>query len=395
MLAEWGVSRLYSLVTIVSNMYTFSNFSLGNWQFVTSVVIAVLLAVPVVSYGQTILRTDDSVTVDAEQVVEGNFYSVGSRVSISGEVIGDWVAAGGSVTGNGIFQDDVLLLAGNVQLHGSTTDDVRIVAGDTVIADYVGGDLAVLGGSVEILSSAVIAGDVLIYANDAVIAGTVGGDIIGRYGSLRIDAPIAGSVDARVNELTLGNRASIEGDLRYESAQEIVRAQDAVVDGDITHREVVTDISVREQMQNAVMPILILIFAALVFFLVQRRRFDAVVEHTIERPLLFSLVGVGITLATPLLIALLFVSVLGSLVGLVVASLYVLILTLGAIFTVPILGLALGRYVLQRPQIDLLSLGLGALVLYALMIVPVIGIPIVLVVMFVTIGGIATWLYQR
>lgn len=360
-----------------------------------SVMMLVTLLFPLFVHGQTVLRTDETVSVDADEVVEGNFYSIGSRISVSGEVTEDWIAAGGSVTGNGQFLKDVLLAAGNVQMHGSTTDDLRIISGDAVIADYVGGDVVVVGGTVEILSSATIEGDVLIYANDVVIAGSVGGDVIGRYGSLRIDSVVDGSLDVYARELTLGNQANVMGDIVYESPQELRRAQDATVEGDITYREVIAGISVRDRIQNAVMPMLILVFSTLTFFLIQRRRFEAVVEHTIERPILFSLVGVGITLVTPVLIVLLFASVLGSLIGVVVASLYLFLLTVGAVLAVPFLGLFLSRYALQRSKIDLLSIGVGAIVLYGLLIIPFIGISVALVILFVTVGGLATWLYQR
>ena len=353
------------------------------------------LVIPLFAYGQTILRTDETVTVDKDQVVEGNFYSVGSRVSVSGEVTGDWIAAGANVTGNGQYLQDVLLFAANAQMHGSTSDDLRIVAGDAVIADYVGGDLAVLGGAVEILSSATIEGDVLMYASSVVIAGSVGGDIMGRYGVLRIDGPVGGSLDVYASELTLGNKAAVEGGVTYESPRELIRAQDSVVEGDIIHREVTTQVTVSDRLQNALMPMLILVFATLTIFLIQRRRFDAVVEHTVERPLLVSLIGVLIIIGTPLLAVLLFASVLGALVGVVVVSFYILLLALGAILTVPVLGLLIGRYVLKRNRLDLLTIFTGAVAMFILLMVPIIGMALALVVLFVTVGGLATWLYQR
>ena len=350
---------------------------------------------PFVSYGQTVLRTDETVTVDSDQIVEGNFYSVGSRVSISGEVTGDWIAAGAHVTGNGQYHQDVLLIAANAQMHGSTTDDLRIVAGDVVIADYVGGDLAVLGGTVEILSSAIIEGDVLMYASNVVIAGSVGGDVLGRYGTLRIDGPVGGSLDVYANDLTLGNKAVVEGNITYESLRQMTRAQDSVVEGDVIYREITTSVTMGDRLQNLLIPMLVVVFAALTFFLIQRRRFDAVVEHIVERPLLVSLIGVLIILGTPLLVVIMFASVLGALVGAAVFSLYILLLTMGAILTVPVLGRLVGRYILKRDQLDLLTIFSGAVALFILLMIPVFGLALALVVLFVTVGGFATWLYQR
>lgn len=354
-----------------------------------------ILLTPLFVAAQTVVRVDDSVSVDTDQVVEGDLYSFGSRVRVLGEVTGDWIAAGANVTGSGEFKDDVLVIADTVQINGSTTENVRIVAREVVIAGYVGGNVAVLGGTVEILSSAEIAGDVLMFANNTVITGSVGGDILGRYGVLRIDGPVGGDVDIRVQELLLGSRAEIQGAVTYKSPQELTRAQDAVVEGDVSYREVAVEFSWQDQVQTAVTPVLILVFATLFFFLVQRRRFDAVIEHTLERPFVFSVIGFVLVLTTPLLITLLLVSVLGALIGIVLAGLYVTIVVLGLLLTIPIIGGLLSRWLFSRQETDLLSLGLGAVSVYLLLVIPVFGLPLFLVLLFIGIGGLTTWLYQR
>ncbi len=354
-----------------------------------------LLVIPYFASAQTVLRTEDTVSVATDQVVDGDFYSFGSRIRVLGEVTGDWIAVGADVSGSGEFQDDIFLLADSAQVNGSTTNSVRAVGREVVIAGYVGGNLAIIGGSVEILSSAQIEGDVLMFANDVTVSGPVDGDILGRYGSLRIDSSVGGDVDIRVQELTLGNQTSIAGSLTYESPRELVRAQDAIVEGDIGYREITSEFSWQEQVQSALMPTLVLIFATLTFFLIQRRRFDAVVEHTLERPLLFSLIGLIFMLLAPPLIFIFLASILGSVVGLALAGLYLLLVVLAVILTIPVLGAFICRAALGRAQIDLLTLCLGALVVYGLFIVPFIGIPAFLVVLFITLGGFVTWLYQR
>ena len=357
--------------------------------------IILLLLLPYVVSAQTVLRVKETVSVETAEAVEGDFYSFGSRIRVLGDVTGDWIAAGANVTGNGDFGDDIIILADTAQLNGSTTNSVRIVGREVVIAGYVGGNLAVLGGSVEILSSAEIAGDILMFASDVTINGPVGGSLLGRYGSLRIDSSVAGDVDIRVQELTLGNNAQLAGSLTYESPQELRQAQDAVVSGDIQYVQITSTFSWQEQIQRALMPSLVLVFAALAFFLVQRRRFDVVVEHSLERPLLFSLVGLIFVLLIPPLIILLLASVLGSLVGLALAGLYLLLIVIGAVLVIPISGALVSRLLFKRNQIDLLTLGLGSVLVYCLFVLPVFGVTAFVVLLFISVGGLATWLYQR
>ena len=354
-----------------------------------------LFVVPITVDGQIIFRSGESVGVDKEEYVDGNFYSAGSRVNISGEIIGDWVGLGGSVTGNGTFLQDVLVAGANVNIHGSTTQDVRIVGGEVVIADYIGGDLAILAGSVDVLSSAFVAGDILIYSTDVTIAGDVGGSVFGRYGRLRIDGDIGGDVDIHVNELVLGNKTKVAGNINYKSIQELTRAQDAQVEGNINYVEDVRESSYAIYARQLLTPVLIILFASLSLFLLQKRRLVSVVNHTLDKPLLFSLIGVSVVLVTPFIAILLILSVLGSLLGLVLLSLYMFLIFLSIILAIPVLGLLFSKHILGRPNIDIISIGCGALIFYAILLLPVMGPALALSIIFITLGGVTNWFYQR
>ncbi len=367
-----------------------------RWYAYFPAIVALLASVfPFFAEAQIVVRTGENISVNSEQVVEGNFYSLGSGVAVSGEVTGDWLAAGGKVTGNGEYGEDVMILAGTANLHGSTTGDVRIVAGDAVIADFVGGNLTVMAGSVKVLSSATITGDILMYSGDVEIEGTVGGSILGRASRLRVDNQVGGDIDVTVQSITLGNRAVIEGSVLYTSVAELVRAQDAEVVGSVTKREAAPNVSYRDMAQNLLTPLLLVLFTSLTFFLLVRRRFASVVSLTAARPLFMGMIGAAVVLATPFVITLFIVSILGSLLGVILLTLYVLLIVLGIAISGPLLGVLVGTYGFKRPQLDLLSIGLGCVGLYLLVLIPYLGILLVLMLVFVSIGGLCVRLYDQ
>ncbi|MDA8597202.1 hypothetical protein N9L26_02590, partial [Candidatus Pacebacteria bacterium] len=244
-------------------MMSKNNYLYQLSSFVALAVIALFLFAPVSASAETVLRISDSISLAADQTVEDDFYGIAGLygpVSLSGSVEGDAYVFGSSVTINGPVDGDLAAAWGAVQVHASVTDDVRIFGGEVTIAEYVGGDVFVYGGSLNVLSSAEIAGDVFYYDilnGAAEINGTVGGSIFGNMHSLRVDGAVGGSIDVVVDELVLGERADVTENVTYTSAADLVRAQNAVVAGEIIRNDApVIPVNTRE----ALVPLLMYAF---------------------------------------------------------------------------------------------------------------------------------------
>lgn len=304
---------------------------------ITFAIILLTTALPTASSAETVLRTGNSVSVETDQVVENDFYAAGSGVSMSGEVKGDMYATGGSVTTNGSIEADLSVLSGTVQVHGDVGDDVRIVAGEVVIADHVGGDVFVIASTLKILSSATIDGDVFFYGNDAEISGPVAGSVMGTSNSLRIDSTVGKNVDVVVAQsFTLGDRASVSGNVSYESISDVTRAQNAVVQGEVvknSHQVVTNPVNFRWTL----VPFLVILFTTLCLYLFFRKPLVTLMATINAEPARAGLIGLGMLLVAPVVSLLLTVTVLGSIVGVVgfltLAIMYLVSLSLLAVLT--------------------------------------------------------------
>jgi len=282
------------------------------------------LLFPILADATTIKRTGSNVSLASDEVVEGNFYAVGNDVSITGEIQGDAIIMGGTVTSVGTVAEDSLIVAGTVSLGGSTTDDVRIVAGEVIVSGAVGGSLSIVGGSVTILSTATIAGDVMIYGGKVVVEGQIEGFLYGTSDSLRIDGTVVSGVDVTTQNIQLGSRSAVEGNITYVSNNEIIRASDAQVGGTIV-RNSPPNIKETFSFQSFVINFFILLFTVLVFYLVLRPRVERFVaypmfnQHTALRAVLFGFLFLFIPVAIVVLMA----SILGALVGVILLLLYI------------------------------------------------------------------------
>ncbi len=354
--------------------------------------VLLLLAVPTLTFASSVLRTGDSVNVAADQAVEGDFYGLANTLAISGEVTDDLLIAGSGVTVNGPIGADFAALAGSVDVGGVVGDDARIVAGEVTITGEVLGDLVVLAGSLKVLSTAKISGDILFFGSEAEISGEVGKSILGTSERLRIDGKVKGDVDVTTSSLTLGDRTEVLGMVKYVSSAELVRSQNARVAGKVVQNQPL--LVEAGGLKSFAVPLLILLFAALVWYLLFRRLLEKVATQATTYPVRNMLIGFALFFLIPIAIGILIVSTLGSLLGISLLFIYFSILFIA----VTIMGVVTGAYLLKllpnQKSITIPVILGGTIVSFILAFIPIIGPVVLFMLLFVTLGAFTTHLYR-
>ena len=357
-----------------------------------SLLLVTILALPSMVFASSVLRTGESVTITAQQSVEGDFYGLSNAIAISGAVTGDLLLAGTNITVNGNVGSDLAALGGGVTIEGVVGDDARIVAGDVTITGEVQGDLVVVAGSLTVLSTASIDGDIIFFGTSADIAGTVGKSIFGTSEKIRVDGKVGGDIDIKTAGLVLGEQADVTGLVKYTSVNEIVRAQNARVAGAVVKNDpVMADVN---EAKNILIPLLVVLFAALVWFLFFKRLLTSVVTLSSKHTLRSMLIGFGLFFLVPIAVGILIMSTLGSLLGLTLFFAYFVLIFV----TVSILGITLGAYIAllstKKETISIPYIVLGTATVVALVLVPVVGPIVLLAAFFVTLGAVSTHLYR-
>lgn len=347
-----------------------------------------------VASADTVVRTGESVSIANDQIIEGDFYSAAGKVHISGEVTEDVIVAAGQATINGPVGNNAFLIAGRAEVHGTVGDDLRIIAGEITLAEPVMGDVLVIGGTVNILSTASISGDLLIFAGDVVIEGSVGGDVFGTAGNLRIDAPVTGDVDVRVERLTIADNARVEGMVRYVSNEVAVKTLHATVAGDLVRSDPVLPTG-STNVKMLLMPVLLLLFSVLIWYLISRRTLNLVVERALVKSPRPIFLGLAALLFTPIVILFSFVSMIGTLVGFAVLFGYLLMIVLSIASIPAVFGqLLMGAFSKSAPSSSLLSLIAGVVAIALLLLLPVIGLIALIIVMVIAQGAIVDLLVR-
>jgi len=308
-------------------------------KLVLATVLGLFLVMPVAAAEATsVVRTGDTVSVENDQKIEGDFYSMANILNVSGEIMGDVASVGRKLTLNGTVSGDALLAGESVDVHGAVGDDVRVIGGDVVIAKPITGDLFVVAGSVTVLSTASVGGDIIVYAGEVDISGSVGGNVLGQVDQLRIDAPVKGSIDVAVRDFALGDKTDIAGTVKYESIATLERSPNAKIAGDVTRNDPVQEEEKSASYKAFLVPVLMLLFATLVWYLVAKSLLEKIVARALVRGIRPALTGFIFIIAAPVVFLVLLVSLLGTLVGAAALVAYLLAILLAIFSTGAVLG---------------------------------------------------------
>lgn len=352
----------------------------------------VLLALPSLTFASSVMRTGDNVSVATGQAVEGDFYSAASKIIISGDIVEDLLVLGGTLNINGQVGKDLTAVAGDVDISGTVGDDVRVVAGQVTISGEILGDLVVLADTLTVLSTAKVSGDILFFGTRAEISGEVGKSIFGTSEMLRVDAVVNGDIDVKTSELTLGERTDVTGMVKYTSVREVVRAQNARVSGKVLRNE--PAVGEVNTLKPIVIPFLLLIFAALVMYLLFGRLLERVSVQALEFPFRSMLTGFGLLFLTPIAIGILVMSTLGSLIGLVLLFAYFCLMLVAFITSGVVAGAFLMKLANKPSTNTLLTVLLGTTVSFLMLFIPFVGPFLLLGLVFVCMGALTTHLYR-
>lgn len=338
------------------------------------------------------VRTGEMVTIASDQSVEGDFYGFGNSVAISGKVKEDLLLLAGTLTLNGEFGADIAAVGGNIDLHGDVADDVRLVGGTVTIAGEIKGNLVVVAGELNVLSTARIEGDLMFFGGSAEISGYVGKDVLGSSEKIRIDGEVNGGVDVATGQLVLGDRAEVKNNVSYTSATELVRAQDAKVQGKIVRSDApVVEVN---NAKDILIPFLITLFSALVWFLLFKRFVNNLAQASLVSPFRKFAIGFGVMFLMPISALILFISTLGSIIGVTLVFVYFVLIFVALTLMGVVTGSYLSKVIAYGDRSSIFYVALGVLVNHLMIYVPVVGPIVLIAVLTITIGAITERFYS-
>lgn len=348
---------------------------------------------PAVTHAGPVIRTGDTVTLKEDQLVKGDLYLLGGSVSSFATVEGDLYAIGAGVTSKGEIEGDYTVIAGTVDIEAKVTDDVRVVGGRVTISEEIKGDLAIFGGDVVLLPGATVDGDVLFYGGSLEVGGPVKGSILAKGERVRVDAEVSGDVTATAyTSLTFGSHANVKGGVTYRSPHEMIRAIESVIVGNVTRQDS-SIFNKNDTMSTRVAPFFVLLFTSLALRFIFGRRIDEFLLHTLSSYGVHGVIGFGLLLAVPVATVLLFVSVVGFILGLGVLFFYLTTIIMAAALAPNLAGAFLSKVFHKEASHSMWWTSAGATLIFLASQLPIVGFVMIPLLLSIIAGGIGTKVY--
>lgn len=354
------------------------------------------------AYAAVNFRQGDTVVLGADETIDENYFAAGEYVAVNGIVNGDAYLVGGNVLVDGTVNGDVIAAGGTVTVIGDVTGDVRAAGGQITVSGIVGGNITSLGGQISLEESANLSGSLTAAGGNIAVRTVVPRGLQAAAGNVLLDGTVGGNMVFAGGHLRLGPDSGVGGDLTYVSDEQAVIDPTAGIGGTVSRiappprprfdpevpRRVATMAFVAWEFVSFVTALVIGYLLTLV-----APNFIARVSARLGKGFLAS-VGTGFILALlmPVLALVLFLSVIGIPLSIMVMVLFGLSFYAAKIMAAVFLGSVILRRTLRHERLSG-ALVLGLLVYYLLLVIPVIGF---LIKGILALGGLgALYLEKR
>jgi len=292
----------------------------GHW-------VSLLVATGLAASGPCLAKTLFADSVVVTEALDDDLYAAGGEVRIEGAIAGAAMLAAGSAEVSGDVEGDVTLLGGRIDLGGGVGDDLRAAGGNVQFTGFITDEAVIAGGTVTVGPESAIGGRTWIAAGTADLAGQMGSDLRVLAGTVVISGQVAGNVEITAREIRLEPGAVIGGDLIWRSSQPPTIAEDAQILGEVRAAggpvvENLVDGSAERVAGGWALGIAVAAAALVLLWFAPQlvTRTAGVFQAAPGRTLLL---GAASLVLTPLIAFVLFVTVLGWLLGLIVFAGYV------------------------------------------------------------------------
>ncbi len=327
-----------------------------------------------------------------------DLFASGQRVVLPATVAGDALIATQDLTPGGTVAGDLVALAERATLSGSVGHTLYLLAGQATLRGMISGNARVAGDDVSVTSAGHIGGGVTLAVDHLLFEGETGSYLAVLADDADIDGHVAGDLVFIGRHLQLGPHARIDGAVRFSSSSSPDISPGAHIAGG-THR-----LTLSEEAYGYDSDALLRIgwwLWLLGWLLVGAVALGlwpmftlSVSAATRARSGLCLLLGLTVTILTPLVATLLLLSVLGIPLGLLLLLLYFLVLPLGYLSAATAIADWLLLHLRRSPLRSnasawrLLALTPILIGLHLLASVPVLGLLLDVLVMLVGVGAL-------
>lgn len=369
-----------------------------------SILTLLILGTPVLADAATI-RSNNTIEINKEEIISGNLYIAGGKVTVDGTVEGDLSIAAGDIFLNGTVQDDVVIFGGDINVSGIVNGDLRVVGGDINVSGQITGDLVLIGGHVNVLPEANVTGDIILAGGTITINDINSAHLRAIGANIKLKGNIEGDAAITTQRLDLEDGAKISGTLNYFSPHEFNEGKNVNLSGKVNFNKV-NSLQENGVIQQALLSFLnfwillrfittlLLTFLLVYIFKVFSQK---TAEYTIKSFFSSFIIGFLVTILMPIVVLISFISLILIPISLLLTLAYIFFF----IISTAVSGIAVGALVKRAfskedvLEVTFATAALGVVILTLLQFVPVVGEITRLIFFFAAFGAVWRQVYTQ
>jgi cytoskeletal protein CcmA (bactofilin family) len=221
----WSMIQALALISLSIIGFFLLRRSLRHWNTIAMVMGALIaaLGLPFGVHAAEIHKHQPSYTLPADAVVKNDLIVFANTTRIDGTVDGDVIAVGQSVTINGHVIGDVIAFGSTLQINGTVDGNVRVFSGQFTLHGKIGKNLTGFIGTLEADSQSQIGWSATFYGGDMSLNGRIERDVFGSAARLDVNGYVGGNTDIKANDaFTIGVQAQMQGKIKYTGRDQAV-----------------------------------------------------------------------------------------------------------------------------------------------------------------------------
>ena len=346
---------------------------------------------------------NEDVTIAKDEVIEGPYITAGDNITISGTINGDAYIAGSVVTIDGAINGDLLVAGGVVTIKGLVSDDVRAGGGMITIDGKVGKNVSAFGGTITFGSDADIDGHTIVGGGTFAHLGNIDGKALIYSGDTTLGGRVGKDIAVTAEKVSVLKTALLDGNLNYTADKEASVSAEARVVGTVKRiaaGKALTQVghSARKGLSGVRFGVNLLsyfsmLLLGLILLKIAPRQTTAVAKLIGEQPWRGLGLGLLALVLTPIVIAILIISVIGVPLAAILGAIYILWISLSSLFS----GLFVGQKVFALANLKenrYVVLAVGLLLLQLVLALPVVGTFVRLLNVLAAMGAMLTLKYE-
>ena len=367
----------------------------GNSGIVGMGCLALLLLLPAKTQAQQ-TKTADFYTLPAGQTVAHNLFLKGNDLQINGTVEGDVVAFAHSLTINGKVDGDVISFTQFLTVNGEVDGNIRTFSQVLEVNGKVQRAVSAFVNRVELGPQASIGREVTFIADSLAVQGQLNRGILGMARTTQIDGHVDGNVLIHGSELRLTPGAEVQGHLAFTGPNPPSIDAQAKVDGGVEfHREHhISPWRTGSFYWHQALKWAAGFLAGVVLLLLFPGQVRTTLQGTRHRPALTLGVGAVALVATPLLVVLTAMTMVGMAIAVMTLLLFGIALYLAEVLSGFFLGQMILCRIVKKDCSAWVALAIGLLIVRIAVNIPYLGGWLLMVILIFGLGAEIRALWQ-